>query len=565
MGKRILIVGGVAGGASAAARARRISEDAEIIIFERGPHVSFSNCSLPFYLSGTVDSSDKLIMMTPERFKKQYNIEVRVLSDVIRICRDRKTIVVRDIRTGNEYEEHYDKLVLSPGAIPAKPRSIEGIQSDHVFTVRNVTDICNLKNYIDHKNVEKLAVIGGGFIGVEVAENLRKAGKQVSLIEAREQIMITFDYEMAQLLHKEMTDNGINLILNDGVKAIHSTSIELLSGRSIEAEAVVMAIGVIPETKLAADAGLDIGSTRSIATDQAYRTNDKDIYAVGDAIEVHNRLTGKPFRLALAGPAQKEARAAADNIFGMDNRYPGYLGSSVVRVFNLNAASTGMTERTAKELGVSYNFAYVIPSDRVSIMPGSSPMFFKLIFEVPTGRLLGAQAIGRGDAAKRIDVVAALIGMNGTLEDLKDVELCYAPLFGTAKDVVNYAALVGLNLLHGKYRQVPVTKVRELVESGAFIVDVREKAEFERGHLLNAKNIPLSEIRQRLDEIPHDVPVYVHCRTGQRSYNAVMMLQNKGYDNVFNVSGSFLGVSCYEYYNDLVTGRNRILTEYNFS
>ena len=564
MAKRILIVGGVAGGASVAARVRRIDESAEIIMFEKGPDVSFSNCALPFYLSRMVKNSEALVLMCPKMFKKQYNIEARVNSEVLKINRKEKKITVKNLVTGEEYEESYDKLVLSPGANPICPKSIEGILGSNVFTIRNVVDIKKLDNYLAQNNIKDVAVVGGGFIGVEVTENLRLSGMNVSLVEALDQIMAPFDCDMAQILHKEMMDKGVNLILNDGVKKINEDSIELQSGRKVAAGAVVMAIGVRSETSLAKDAGLEIGETGGIKVDHNYLTCDKDIYAVGDAIEVYNRLTHKPSRLALAGPAQRQARAAADNMYNIPHNNKGVIGSSVVKIFDLNAASTGLNEKTAKAAGINYDFVYIIPGDKVGLMPDSNPMHFKLIYEYPTGRILGAQAIGKGNVDKRIDVIATMITMGGTLEDLKELELCYAPLFSTAKDVVNNAALVGLNLLYGRFRQVPVTKVRELVENNAFIVDVREKNEYERGHLINAVNIPLSEIRGRLDEIPKDRPVYLHCRSSQRSYNAVMALQNLGYDNVINISGSYLGICCYEYYNDQITGRKKIVTEYNF-
>ncbi|WP_346894713.1 FAD-dependent oxidoreductase [Clostridium sp. UBA7503] len=565
MGKRILIIGGVAGGASVAARARRIDEEAEIIMFEKGPHVSFSNCALPFHLSGMVENGDDLVLMCPTQFKNQYNIEARVNSEVIKIIREDKKVVVKNLLTGEEYEESYDKLVLSPGANPILPRSIQGVTGSNVFTVRNVVDIKKLKNYIDSNNIKDIAVVGGGFIGVEVAENLCLADKNVSLIEALDQIMSPFDYDMAQILHKEMMDKGVNLILSDGVKKIDEDFVELQSGKNVAAKVVVMAIGVSPETGLAKDAGLEIGVTGGIKVDHNYLTNDKDIYAVGDAIEVYNRLTHKTSRLALAGPAQRQARAAADNMYNIHHNNNGVIGSSVVQVFDLGAASTGLNEKAAKAAGISYDFVYIIPGDKVGLMPDSNPMHFKLIYEYPTGRILGAQAIGKGNVDKRIDVIATMITMGGTLENLKELELCYAPLFGTAKDVVNFAALVGLNLLYGKFRQVPVTIVRDLVENDEFIVDVREKHEYEQGHLKNSVNIPLSEIRERMSEIPKDKPVYLHCRSSQRSYNAVMALQNSGYDNVINISGSYLGICCYEYYQDQVTGRAKIVTEYNFN
>ncbi|MFZ7121102.1 MAG: FAD-dependent oxidoreductase [Eubacteriaceae bacterium] len=563
MNKKVLIVGGVAGGASVAARVRRLDEFAEVIMFERGPNVSFSNCALPYHLSGMIENSEDLVLMTPEKFKSQYNIEARTESEVIKINRDSKTIIVKELKTGKEYEETYDKLFLSPGANPVVPR-FEGANNSNVFTVRNVVDIDKLNKFVQKDDVKDVVVIGGGFIGIEVAENLCEAGFNVTLVEAMDQVMAPFDYDMAQILHKEILDKGIDLIVNDGVKKIGSEKIELGSGKEIDAQAVVMAIGVRAETTLAREAGLEIGETGGIKVDHNYLTNDKDIYAVGDAIEVYNRLTHEKTRLALAGPAQRQARAAADHIYGIPHRNTGVIGSSVVRVFDLNAASTGLTEKAAKKAGINYDFVYIIPGDKVGLMPDSNPMHFKLVYEVPTGKILGAQAIGKGNVDKRVDVIATLVMMGGTLEDLKELELCYAPLHGTAKDVVNFASLVSLNILNGIFKQVAVSKVRELVENNAFIIDVREKGEYEAGHLINSVNIPLSEIRQRTNEIPKDVPVYLHCRSSQRSYNALMALQNMGFENIINISGSYLGICCYEYFNDKVTGRDKIVTEYNF-
>ncbi|MTW88256.1 pyridine nucleotide-disulfide oxidoreductase [Virgibacillus dakarensis] len=563
MGKKVLIVGGVAGGASVAARVRRLDEGAEIIMFEKGPHVSFSNCSLPYHLSGIVEDSEKLVLMSPDIFKNRYNIQARVQQEVIQINRDKKTITVKDLMSDKTYEEDYDKLVLSPGASPIRP-NLEGIDNSNVFTVRNVVDIENINSYIKQKGIKDIAVIGGGFIGVEVAENLKLADYNVTLVEFANQVMAPFDYDMAQILHKEMVDHGVNLVLDDGLAQISDGYIITNSGRKIDAQAVVLAIGVRPETNLAKEAGLEIGETGAIKVDSNYLTSDKDIYAVGDAIEVYHRLLQKQTRLALAGPAQKQARAAADHMYGIPNRNIGVIGSSSIHLFDLNAASTGLNARTAEQAGMMYDYVYLMPGDKVGLMPDSNPLHFKLVYEYPTGRILGAQAIGKGNVDKRIDVIATMITMNGTLEDLKDLELTYSPMLGTAKDVVNHAALVGLNLLQGRYKEVKVSQVRELVESNAFIIDAREKGKYNAGHFKNAVNIPLSEFRQRLDEIPKDQPVYIHCRSGQRSYNMVMALQNLGYENVYNISGSYLGVNLYEYFNDLVTGRERIVTEYNF-
>ncbi|MCB7318018.1 FAD-dependent oxidoreductase [Lacrimispora sp. 210928-DFI.3.58] len=564
MGKRVLVVGGVAGGASAAARIRRLDAEASITIFERGEHVSFSNCSLPYYLSRTVEDKDYLVLMTPEGFKASYDIDVRINNEVCSIDRAGKKVRVRDLATGREYEESYDELVLSPGSSPIRPRSIEGVSLPHVFTVRNVNDIVKLDQYVNLKDSRDVVVVGGGFIGLEVAENLKEAGKHVSVVEAADQVMAPFDYDFSQILHKELSDHGVDLFLGDGVKAITEDKVILSSEKELPADVVVLAIGVLPETGLAKDAGLEIGETGAIKVTPDFCTSDPHIYAVGDAIEVYQSLTHKPVKLPLAGPALRQARTAADAMYGMRGTNKGVIGSCAVRVFGLNAAATGLNEKTAKANHIPCDSVYTMAMDKVGLMPGSSPIHFKLVFEVPTGRILGAQAIGKGNVDKRIDVIATLIAMNGTLEDLKELELCYSPVFGTARDVVNLAALVGLNVLHGVFKQVHVSEVRGLVESGACIIDVRTPEEFEMGHLVGAVNIPLGQIRQRTSEIPKDRPVYLHCRTSQRSYNAIMALKGCGFDNIFNISGSFLGISCYEYFTDMTTGRDKILTEYNF-
>lgn len=563
LSKKFLIVGGVAGGASTAARLRRLDEKAEIIIFEKGPNVSFSNCSLPFHLSGIVENSDKLILMTPQGFQTKYNIEARVQQEVVRINREQKTITIKDLKTNRDYEESYDTLILSPGASPIVP-DLEGIHSKHVFTIRNVADIDRLNWYLQTDNVQDIAVVGGGFIGVEVAENLKLAGYNVSLVEFGQQIMVPFDYDMAQILHKEMTDKGVQVIVNDGLAKVTPNNVTLNSGKQLKAQAVVLAIGVRPEIRLAKEAGLTIGELGGIQVDANYVTSDPSIYAVGDAIEVFHQLTHKQTRLALAGPAQRQARAAANHMYNIPHHNKGVIGSSSVQIFDLVCATTGLNEKTALANGFQAKSVYLIAPDKVGLMPNSNPLHFKLVYETPTGKILGAQAIGKGNADKRIDVIATLITMGGTLEDLKELELSYSPMFNTARDIVNLAALVAQNLLHGHFKQVKVDEVRELIENQAFFLDVREKNEFESGHLINAHNIPLSELRERMDEIPKDQAVYVHCRSGQRSYNAVMALQNSGFSNVFNVSGSFLGICLYEYFTDITTNRDKIVTAYNF-
>ena len=563
--KKILIIGGVAGGASTAARLRRHSEEDRIIMFEKGPHVSFSNCGLPYHLSGMISEVEKLVLMSPQKFLAQYNIEARVNSEVIEIDRENKEIVVKDVVTKKTYRESYDKLVLSMGAKPIVPK-FEGLDSVNVFTIRNVVDINRLNLFVKERKDKKITVIGGGFIGIEAAENLREAGYEVTLIEAADQILKIFDYDMVQRLQKEMYDKGVELIVGDKVERFKKNCVVLESGKVIISEVVVLAIGVAPDTELAVKAGIELGKTGAVKTDNNYMTNDRDIYAVGDMIEVYSPLFNDYFKLSLAGPAQKQARAVADHINGrvVDNR--GYIGSSVIKVFDFNGASTGLTESLIKARGMSLNYETIeiIPSDKVGLMPNANPMYFKMIFEVPTGRVLGAQAIGKGNVDKRIDVIASVIKFGGTIEDLKDLELCYAPPFGTAKDAVNFGGYVASNVLERRFKQEHFSKVRELLEAGECIIDIREKNEYAEGHLKGVPNIPLSELRERVNEIPKDRTVYLQCRSGQRSYNACLLLQNLGYTNVVNVTGGILGISMYEYFNDKTQNREPIVTKYFF-
>lgn len=563
--KRYLVIGGVAGGASAAARLRRLDEKAVITVIERGSYPSFSNCALPYYVGGTIASAEQLILMSPEKFKKQHNIDVRVREEALSIDRENHKVQIRRLDTGETYEESYDKLILSPGAKPIVPRSIAGTDRDNVFTVRNVDDIVALKSYLDENHCKRTAVIGGGFIGLEVAENLREYGAEVSVIEAADQIMAPLDYDMTQILNKELLDHGVGVLVGDGLSEIREGKVVLASGREVEADAVVLAIGVAPETRLAEEAGLEIGATRAIKVNQHYQTSDPDIYAVGDAIEVYHRITRKPTRLALAGPAQRQARAAANHIYGIPSANKGVIGTSALRLFDLNVASTGLNEKAAKAAGIPYDYVYIEPFDKPGLMPTAEVLHFKLLFEVPTGRILGAQAIGKGAADKRIDVIAAMITNDCDLEDLKELELAYSPIFSTPKDATNMAAIVGLNVLYGAFRQVHVSEVRGLVESGAYFLDVREEPETANGTIRGAHTIPLTQLRSRMDEIPRDRPVYVHCRSAQRSYYAVRALQGEGFANVVNVSGSYLGICLYEYFNDVTTGREPIVTAYNFN
>ncbi len=565
MARKMLVVGGVAGGASAAARLRRLSEEDQVIMFEKGPHVSFSNCCLPYHLSGVVPDIDDLLILNPEKFASQYKIDARVNHEVVAIDRADKQLTIKDCIKNTVYTESYDKLVLSPGAKPIVP-PISGMDQINIFTIRNVVDIDRLKQYIKGRNSANISVIGGGFIGVEIAENLSESGYKVTLIEAMKQIMRPFDFDMVEILHKELYDNGINLILDDGVNSFEKDTIVLHSGRKIESQIVILAIGVSPETDLAKEAGLEIGKTGAIKVDQNFRTNDTDIYAIGDAIEVYGCLFHDYFKLPLAGPAQKQARHVADHIHGLmvDNR--GFIGSSVIKVFNKCAASTGLSEGFIKatDMKIDYGTVKVIPRDKVEIMAGSTMVHLKVLYEKPTGRILGAQAIGNGNIDKRIDVIATIIKFNGTIYDLKDLELCYAPPFGTAKDVVNFAGYVATNLMKNTYQQVHDYQIRDLITNNAFIVDIREKDQFEKGHLKTAVNIPFSQVRDRVSELPTDRVMYIQCRTGQDSYNVVLTLQHLGFNNVYNISGGFMGISYFEYFTDKVKNREPILTGYNF-
>ena len=564
MSKKYLIVGGVAGGASAAARLRRLGEEDEIIMFEMGPHVSFSNCSLPYRLSGEVENTEDLVMMTPEKFKGMYNIDARVNNEVIAIDRENKEVEVKNLLDGSIYRESYDKLILSPGAKPVLP-NLPGIEKANVFTVRNVVDIDKLHRFIEKTKPSKITVAGGGFIGIEVVENLVVAGYNVTLVQSPPQILNQLDDDMVQRLHKEIIDHGVELILGDRVAAFDTNQVMLKSGKVIESEVVIMSIGIVPAADIAVQAGIELGETGAIKVDANYLTNDPDIYAVGDVIEVYNALTQSNAKLALAGPALKQARSVADHIHGRHINNRGYIGSSIVKVFNINAANTGLSEKMLAKMNLDYDAIVIVPKDKVGIMPDAEDLAFKLIFEKPTGRILGAQAIGLGNVDKRVDVIATAIKFGATVDDLPDLELCYAPPFGTGKDVVNFAGYVASNILHGAFKQVSFTQIRELFENGAYILDVRETYELEEeGQIKNVHNIPLSQLRDRYEEIPKDVPVYVHCRSGQRSYNAVMTLQAKGYKDVYNVSGGFMGIRSYEYYRDLTTGRDPIVNSYGY-
>lgn len=562
--KRYVVVGGVAGGASAAARIRRLDENAEILIYDKGPNISFSNCCLPNFLSREVKTSDNLIIFDPKTFLAMFNLEAKVDHEVLEIKPESKKIVVKNLITNKEFEDSYDYLVLSPGAKAIRPRAIKGSDRENVFVIKNVFDIRKLDNFLTQQHITDVVVVGGGFIGVEAAECIKKSGKNVTLVESKDQIMAPLDYDMVQILHKELLDNKVELLLSECVEEITDKEVILQGGKKIKSQAVVMAVGVQPDIEFATKSGIEVGTTGGILVDHNYRTNLKDVFAVGDAIEVFNSITKERTRLPLAGPAQRQARAAADTIFGRTVSNKGVIGSSCIRVFGMNAASTGLNEKDCVRHNINYMTSLVVPMDKVGLMPDASPIFFKLIFEYPTGKILGAQAVGRGDVTKRVDVIATTITLNGTIDDLKELELCYAPPFTTPKDAVNQAAFVGSNLLNGEYKQVPATQLRKLIKNHEIIIDVRGRDAFEKSHVKGAINIPLDEIRTRYHEIPKDRTVYIHCRTSWYSYYAIKALKGFGFENIVNIQGSFIFFSYYEYFRDVTTNQEKLLTGYNF-
>ncbi|MBK2092339.1 FAD-dependent oxidoreductase [Francisella philomiragia] len=560
MAKKYLIVGGVAAGASAAARLRRLDDKAEIVMFEKGPHVSFSNCGLPYHLGGYIEPAEKLILMTPEKFDTRYNIEARTNSEVVSVDKSNKTVTVINHITGEEYTESYDKLVLAVGAKPIVP-PFKGLETINHFILRNVVDVKKIHKAVfdSEKPVKDVTVIGAGFIGIEVAENLKERGFDVTIVEMANQIMRPFDYEMVKYLEKELLDHDINLMLSEKVVGFESDKVLLESGKEVKSDLVVLAIGVSPDTAFLKNVGIELAKSGHILVNENYQTSDKDIYAAGDAILVKNALTGQDFNLPLAGPANKQGRLIADHINGRKIVNKGYIASSIIQIFNYTGAATGLNEAWIKfhNLDIDYQVAYTAPFDRVSIMPNAQNVFTKILFESNTGKLLGAQTIGKGIVDKRADVFATAIKAGMTVEDLQDLELCYAPPYSTGKDVVNHTGYVANNLLNGDFKQVLFTDVEKLLAENAQIIDVREFGETSKGMLVGAKNIPMSEIRNRLSELDKTKPVYVHCQSGQRSYNVTLMLQHHGYD-VYNIAGGYAMISNYYGTIERITGECRI-------
>ena len=551
--KRILIVGGVAGGASCAARARRLSESAEIIMFDRGEYVSFANCGLPYFVGNVIKKEQNLIVATPELFRKRFKIDVRLQSEIVAIDRDNSRIRVKDCRSGEMYHEKYDALVLAPGASPVKP-TMPGIDLPGIFSLRTIPDSRLIKAWIARRNAKHALIVGGGYIGMEMTDNLVNMGLAVTIVEMQPQVMPLLDPEMASPIHAELIKRGVRLRLNESVTGFEknqdeSISARLKSGTIEEADLVILSIGVRPEIRLAEDAGLEIGRRRGIRVDKHMRTSDEKIWAVGDAVEVKDVVTGQWGPIPLAGPANRQGRIAADTIMGRDVEFRGVQGTSVVGILGLVVAFTGASEKTLRDLGIwdgpaPFEKVYLHPGHHAAYYPGASPISLKLIFSSKDGRVAGAQAVGREGVEKRIDVIAMAIQKKATVFDLEEAELCYAPQFGSAKDPVNIAGMIAANVVRGDVRIVHWEALEDAPgdapeKGAAYLLDVRNPSEYRLDHIEGAVNIPLDELRDRMGEVPKDQEVWAYCAVGQRSYYAARALSQYGYD-IKTLSGGFI-------------------------
>jgi NADPH-dependent 2,4-dienoyl-CoA reductase/sulfur reductase-like enzyme/rhodanese-related sulfurtransferase len=544
--RRLIIVGGVAGGASAAARARRLCEQCEITVFERGPHVSFANCGLPYFVGGEIVEPDALLLQTPQSLHSRFNLDVRVNTEVLAIDRAARVVKVRELATGREYEQAYDALVLSTGASPLRP-PIPGIDRPGHFTVRNIPDVEHIMAWIKDCQACRAVVVGGGYIGLEMAEQLTRRGLGVTVVEALPQVMAPLDPEMASWLHAELKANGVALHLGDAVAAFEAprpgesaraSVVVLKSGRRIEADTVVLGLGVRPETALAQSAGLELGALGGIRVNECLQTSDPAIRAVGDAIEVRDRVTGAWSLVPLAGPANRQGRIAADNIFGRSARYAGTWGTAILRLFQLSAGCTGANEKSLRRAGIPFEALHLHPGSHAGYYPGAEPIAMKVLFAPDTGRLLGAQAVGRDGVDKRIDVFAAALKAGMTAHDLAELELAYAPPFGSAKDPVNLAGMAAQNVLAGDVQLAQWNEVASLDAQKTVLLDVRRPEERAKGFIPGSLHIPLDEIRARLSELPRDREIVVHCLSGQRSYFACRILAQHGF-RVRNLTGSY--------------------------
>ncbi|MDY2960040.1 MAG: FAD-dependent oxidoreductase [Hornefia sp.] len=539
---KILIVGGVAGGATAAARIRRLSESAEIIVFEKSGYVSYANCGLPYYIGDVITDKKELTLQTPEGFKNRFNVDVRVNSEVVSIDKEYKTVEVKNLRTGQTYTETYDKLILSPGARPAVPK-LSGVDIDRVFTLRTVEDTFKIKEFVDREKPRTAVLAGGGFISLEMAENLIEMGVEVTIVQRPKQVFPLLDEDMVSMVHGLLKKHGAKLRLQSTVTGFEkdgeSLNTLIENDAPVKSDMVILAIGVTPDSKLAKDAGLELGLKGSIAVNDRMETSEKDIYAVGDAIQVKHFVTGEDAVISLAGPANKQGRIAADNVCGGDSRYLGSQGSSVIKLFDMTVATTGINEKTAKAMNLDYDYVVLSPNSHAGYYPGAKAMTMKVIYEKSTLKILGAQIIGSEGVDKRIDVLATAIHAGVNAVQLKDLDLAYAPPYSSAKDPVNIAGFMIENISTGKVKQFRYDEVQKLCQrDDVTLLDTRTKKEVSGGSIEGFRNIPVDRLRDRLQELPKDKPVYVICQSGVRSYLACRMLTEHGFD-AYNFTGGY--------------------------
>ncbi len=541
--QKILIIGGVAGGASCATRLRRLSEEAEIILFERGEYVSFANCGLPYYIGGVIENRNSLLVQSVESLSKRFNLDVRNNNEVLKINPEAKTVEVKNLKNDEIYTESYDKLVLSPGAEPLKP-NISGIkEAQNIFTLRNIPDTDKIKNFITKNNVKKAVVVGGGFIGVEMVENLKHLGLEVALVEKQKHIMTTLDYEMACILHNHLKEKGVNLILENGVKEFKNQgkTLVLENSEEIETDLTILSIGIKPETKLAKEAGLKIGNLGGIETNDFMQTSDENIYAIGDAVQIKNFVTGNQTLTPLASPANRQGRLVADNIIlGQKTKYKGALGVAIAKIFNLSAGSCGYTEKCLQNINQEYQVLHLHPGSHAGYYPEATPISLKIIFNPKNHFILGAQAVGRQGVDKRIDVIATAIKGGLTVYDLTDLELSYAPPFSSAKDPVNMAGYVATNILEDKVKMLQWDEIEDFQNQGNIVLDVRQPEELAMGKIENSINIPLNTIRDNLNQLEKykNKTICTYCQVGLRGYIAYRILEQNDFD-VVNLDGGF--------------------------
>ncbi len=539
MSKKIVIIGGVAGGATAATRLRRLNEEDKIVLFEKGEYISFANCGLPYHVGGVIKERENLLLQTVDGMNQQYGLDVRNFSEVLEINPQSKSVTVLNHQTGERYIESYDQLIISTGAKAIVPPIVGIEEADNVFRLRNIPDMDQIKAYIAENQIATATVVGGGFIGLEMMENFVELGIQVQLIEMAPQVMPTIDIEMAQLIHSQMNIHGVNLILNDGLKEFRQNGRELLltSGKTLQTDMTILSIGVLPENTLAKVAGLELGYKGGIKVNQQLQTSQPDIYAIGDAIEVIDLVSGQPTHIPLAWPANRQGRLVADIINGSDAGYFGTQGTAVAKVFELTVASTGNSERLLKQAGIEYETIHIHPNSHAGYYPGASPIALKLLFGID-GKILGAQAIGTEGVEKRIDVIATAMRFGARADQLASIELSYAPPYSSAKDPVNMLGYTADNILSGKVATFQWSQVDELISNNAFLLDVREEFELATGTIESSHHIPLNQLRQRLGELPKNQPIYVYCQVGHRGYNAARILSQAGFD-VKNLDGGY--------------------------